>query len=446
MFLIRDNTDLGGIKENEKVVDFKKRLSDSLKTKSNKSKIVTKDSSTKKSTSGKNIVYMLVSTTDKVINGRTYDFLSYINNIVNKDFLSPYAKPILRHHDDHQDSVGRVKSAWHIKHDTKEIISDSQEELPKDVFDFFEAHGAFEKGTGSIIAKANVDDATFQRIQDELDVTVSYGQTCSGATCNICHKDYFGDECEHVARETYTVDGKEMTCTPHMLGLSPLEVSIVNTPANDTSLLYIPNSSTPALTNDSKEEENKNSDKIDNHGEVCKDGSTIEEKTEKTVEVEIKNEDTNIDEKKGDVMFKDLLKKSMLDSLQSIDEKVHDSFGKLFDLLETEEQVSALKEFADTYKGSLQTSENETKEEVVEEEVEETTEDETSSSEEENIEESAESEEKNIEETATEEVEDEKNLVEQEIKDAQEIVKENKVKTVEKTTDQLIIDRIIQNM
>lgn len=359
MLYIKDDTDLGSIKENQKVNDFKKELNDSLMcSDSKKPRKVTdakKKCKTKSHTRCRNVAYMLASTSGKEINNRQYEDADYQRQIMERDWHVPYDRPVLRNHDSYSGNpVGRVKDGWYISHATKTKLL-GNDELPEDVLEFFKDHHCFDDGIGSTILKVSLDDETHERVKDGLDNTVSQGQFATKAVCNICGHDYLSGACEHIAGREYSTDSndesKKVKCVPIISGLEPSEISIVNVPANDTSLIYISSEpSTPALDSQDAKEENKKMEEIDKKTETCNDDTTIENKIasneEKTVEEDQQKQ------KKGDVMFKDLLKKAMADSLNA-SEKVIESFNSLFDKLETEEQITALKDFLDAHQETM---------------------------------------------------------------------------------------------
>ncbi|MDK4523153.1 hypothetical protein [Fusobacterium necrophorum] len=373
MFYIKDDTDLGAIANGQEIKDFKKQLSDSLfcaDSKKPKKVIDAKNIKVKSNTKDRNIVYMLASTSGKEINNRIYSDEDYQLQAENESWQLPYDRPVLRNHDAHDGTpVGRVKDCWYISHASKTKIR-GNDNLPEDVLNFFKDRHCFDDGVGSLILKANLDDETFARVKDGLDNTVSQGQFADEAICNICGNSYFGGSCNHVAGFSYQLDEKDPNslkkCIPSMSGLEPAEISIVNVPANDTSLIYVPNSLPATETNnDSKTDGDKQiSDEIDKTENLCKDDANTENKTS----VEDENIPENIDNNKGDDMFKDLLKKAISDNLNASEEVVN-SFNALFDKLETEEQIKALQDFIDATKKEVAT-EVEDKEENTEDEQE----------------------------------------------------------------------------
>lgn len=289
------------------------------------SSIINKDSSTKMY----GPVYAILSTSAKDINSRNYSYDSLKQNVINHDWTN-YSRPLLRHHNlEDGTSCGRIDKSFFYDHSTKEVTAEfSDSKLKKDVLDYFESKGAFDKGTASTIVELSVDEYTYERMKNGLDNTVSQSSMMSKATCNICGKDYF-DGCQHIAGKSYDIeDGDntvQKTCILQCSDFYPVELSIVNCPGNDSSITYVPNYAKTS-SSDSNDNEPLNDDK----------------------EPEITNKDNkDKNNKMEDSMFKDLLKDALLKNAVEAfkDEKTTELFNKVFDSLETEEQVSAFKDF-----------------------------------------------------------------------------------------------------
>lgn len=249
----------------------------------------------------KNIIYMLATSSDKEINMRTYADDSTRELVENGGWLTPYNKPILKNHDQIDgEPQGRILDSWYIKHNDMSITSSSKNTIPEDVIKFFQDNNCFEEGTGSTILKSFVDDETMKKIKDGYYLTVSQGIYVEDLKCNICGKSIW--ECEHYAGEEYELEDKtKKVCIPTACGkFEAAEISIVNIPANDTSIIYIPNENTQNI-NDNKTNTISDSivPKLDNNKNVILNS--------------IKD-----NKNKGDEMIKDLLIASLLKDMKEI--------------------------------------------------------------------------------------------------------------------------------
>lgn len=185
--------------------------------------------------------YAVMSVSDKIINGRKYSYDSWKQTVIDGSWVKPYNKPILKNHDLYNcEPVGRIQNAFMIDNATKQVVAKSiQEELPQDVINFFDSKGVFSEGTGALICRFTADDHLAARIKSGLDVTVSQSSFMEKATCSICGKDYFGDECTHFAGELYEdkENGIQNVCYIKAEDFDPIELSFVNLPANDVSVI-----------------------------------------------------------------------------------------------------------------------------------------------------------------------------------------------------------------
>ena len=251
-----------------------------------------------------NIIYMLATTSDKKINYRKYDDDSVIEMSDSGSYMTPYNKPVLKNHNDWGgEPLGRALDSFAVDHQTLSYKSPYNSELPEEVIEYFKENNCFKDGKTSIILKCFVDNNTMDKIKDGYYLTVSQGITCSDMICNVCGETFF--KCPHYAGSTYKVNDAETECIPKAIGpFIAEEISIVNIPANDTSIIYVPE----------KKEENENSNitdnknienqaKIDNQENQCKDS---------------KNNNNIKDNKGGSTMLKDLLKKSLLKDMKNV--------------------------------------------------------------------------------------------------------------------------------
>lgn len=284
------------------------------------------------------LYYALVSTAGKIINYRDYDNDSWKKTVIDKLWISPYKKPILYNHDLYFSSPqGRIVNTFFINHQNKEVEACSYKEtLPNEVINFYDSIGSFSEGTGSVIARFQPNDILAERIKNELDLTVSQSSYMSKAVCNICGKNYFSSECTHYPGETYEVeeDGvtKKKMCIVKTYDFEPIELSFVNLPANDTSVVYVYKLNSQ-LNNDSKIIDN-------NH---------ISENIEKDNKEEEKDKKNNDNEKEGGNLqenmedkFKNMLKKTVEDRL-GINDESSESFNKLFDSMNSEQVEEFIK-------------------------------------------------------------------------------------------------------
>lgn len=248
--------------------------------------------------------YALVTTSGKEINSRLYDDSSWAKTVVDKMWLLPYSKPILYNHNLY-DSIpeGRIMNAFLISHSSKSVIQQSlpNEELPQEVIDYYNEIKAFDEGISSIIVNFQPSKFLAHRLDNKLDLTVSQSSYMNQATCNICGQSYYGSSCTHIAGNTYSIeeDGATTTkkCIVTTYDFDPIELSFVNLPANDTSVVYIYEKKDTETNSDAGTEPLNVIDKNTNE-------------TEKGGEENNMNED-----------YKEILKKVVLDSLKVSEEE-----------------------------------------------------------------------------------------------------------------------------
>lgn len=140
-------------------------------------------------------------------------------------WLSPTGKPVLKHHDDERDPIGRVFSADYIQ--TKSGSQFDQDFLnPND-----------DLGSGFIKLGVNIMDAdAIDKILDGRFKHVSTRQVMDFMLCSVCGDKLLTreSECEHYPGQEYTVDesGKAYKCYGITGPLSYREVSLVTLPAD----------------------------------------------------------------------------------------------------------------------------------------------------------------------------------------------------------------------
>lgn len=285
------------------------------------------------------VFYAQLSVSDKTINLRNYDKQSLKDNVIKGDWTKPYNKPMLRNHDIYEQAFGRIQSAWFIDHEDMKVYNSPEDiKLDQKVIDFYIGKDAFKEGSGSTIIAFTADDYTADRIKNGLDNTISQSSYIEKAKCNICGEDFFGGTCMHHAGASYTVkDGDtevEKVCIVYCSDFEPIETSIVNAPANNTSIIFY------------NEDSKGDTDGDVNHKTNVTTDSQKTNNTDKT-----KDSDNGINKNKEmeELMFKDLLKKTLEKTIDSInpEEQFKETFNKLFDSLEKEEQTKALLDFID---------------------------------------------------------------------------------------------------
>ncbi|WP_339061487.1 hypothetical protein [Fusobacterium polymorphum] len=251
-----------------------------------------------------NIIYMLATTSDKKINYRKYDDEAVIEMSDNGSYMTPYNKPVLKNHNDWSgEPLGRALDSFAIDHKTLSYKSPYNSELSEEVIEYFKENNCFKDGKTSIILKCFVDNNTMEKIKDGYYLTVSQGITCSDMICNICGESFF--KCSHYAGSTYKVNDIETECMPKAIGpFIAEEISIVNIPANDTSIIYVPEKKEEPNSVSASDNKNiQNQAQIDNQENQCKDS---------------KNNNNIKDNKGGSTMLKDLLRKSLLKDIKNV--------------------------------------------------------------------------------------------------------------------------------
>lgn len=300
--------------------------------------------------SGKNRFFALLSTSDKEINNRLYDKASWKKTVTDGTWQGvPYAKPMLRNHNLYSGTpFGRIKDSFFVDHDDMTVVNKDNRSIDQSVIDHFKNNGAFNVGTGTVIVEFTADEVSAERINAGLDVTVSQSSFFGKATCSVCNQDYFGGACNHYAGGTYEVEDsnkvkRNVKCLVKTEDFEPVELSIVNIPANDVSSIFVLSPQTGAGSDNSGKEpiidNTKNDDKepkIDDNKIPCNNGNNEEK---------IKAED---------MMFKNLLKDTLKDKIVkeiSDTPELAEKFNAVFDSLETEDQVKTMKDFVDQLVG-----------------------------------------------------------------------------------------------
>ena len=158
-------------------------------------------------------------------------------------FLLPYPKPVLTHHDDFKDPIGRVKSARYVDlthlypaNDVwmhKLSVGGLKDKNTQKAVQYFLKNWQDREdyqGLGYIELVAEITDPdAIQKVLDNRYLTVSTAHSSDAAFCGICMQNWVADGwCEHEPGNSY--DGDECVLVPgkHLYS----EVSYVNKPAD----------------------------------------------------------------------------------------------------------------------------------------------------------------------------------------------------------------------
>lgn len=202
--------------------------------------------------SNEEIVYAIATVSDKPINRRIYPDQFVRETVEDRLWTTPYSRPFLINHDTKVEPLGRVYSQSLYSHKDKKITLG--DEIPEEVVKAFEDRKLFKEGTSSVILGIKTSNWYIQYIKDGTYLTVSQGSGTDEITCNICGKPL--SECEHIPGQKYD----DKTCLAVTGKLFPYEISVVNEPANDTSIMivYDPTSKNISSFNDIKNQKKIN--------------------------------------------------------------------------------------------------------------------------------------------------------------------------------------------
>lgn len=203
-------------------------------------------SSVEKSKKGLVITYDL-SHSGRKINNRIYSTKGQQKGI--ESLISPYPKPILRHHDQNGEPIGRfIGGEWQSLNDEatgflnsdkamldvhNAFTEDDPQKIYKTLKDLNLLNNQDWPGLGRMRVKANItDEEAIKKFLDGRYLTFSAGSTTDRHVCSICDQDWVNDDmCEHRHGKVY--DGE--TCVFITGDFIVLEGSVVNTPADDLS-------------------------------------------------------------------------------------------------------------------------------------------------------------------------------------------------------------------
>ena len=163
--------------------------------------------------------WLVASHSDKLINNRIYK-PSELQKL-GDTYLHPYPKPVLLHHNDESEPVGRIVDAEYVPatdwQRAQQLLGDDVPLPP----------GA----SGALLLKAHITDPqAIQKIEDGRYMTVSIGFSAASLKCSICGQDWVSEgPCEHEFGQIY--DGQLAYGVPE--NMHAMEISFVNVPADD---------------------------------------------------------------------------------------------------------------------------------------------------------------------------------------------------------------------
>ena len=199
-------------------------------------------------TTGKGLIITYdLSHSGRRINNRIYSSVGQRNGI--RSLTEPYAKPILKNHDQSSEPIGRfIGGQWeNLYEDAQRYLNDNQVLLdvhnalasddPLKIYKTLKKANLLEDkkwpGLGRMRVKASItDEDAIKKFMDGRYLTFSAGSTTNRHVCSICETDWISDGmCEHRHGKEY--DGE--TCVFITGDFIVMEGSVVNTPADDLS-------------------------------------------------------------------------------------------------------------------------------------------------------------------------------------------------------------------
>lgn len=187
-------------------------------------------------------IYNIATVSDKEINRRIYPHEYVIKTVMDGGWIKPFNKPLLKNHDEMTEPLGRVVDSFYVNHSDKKCIATSGLGIiPNEVIEDLTNKGMLEKGTGSVILKMIADSVTLEKIKNGIYLTTSQGSVTDAMNCSICGKPI--SKCEHMPGKEYNNE----RCLIITGNLRPVENSIVNAPANDTSIFVVYNKITKKI-------------------------------------------------------------------------------------------------------------------------------------------------------------------------------------------------------
>ena len=183
------------------------------------------------------------------INNRIYTVKGQRDGI--DSIMNPYAKPILTHHDQGQDPIGRFTGGrWESLaseamgffpslNSYMDLQTAFDRDDPEMIFDILNKNSLLTNkswaGMGRMHVSAKISDpVAIEKFMDGRYITFSAGSTTDRHVCSVCQSDWaVGDFCDHRHGKVY--DG--VPCVFITGRFEVLEASVVNTPADDLSQL-----------------------------------------------------------------------------------------------------------------------------------------------------------------------------------------------------------------
>jgi hypothetical protein len=195
------------------------------------------------SPTGQSLLVKIAATHSALRTGNKGFYLPEMMRAGAPSFLVPYKKPVLTHHDDFNDPIGRVQSARYVDLSYRYPVNDiwlnklaagslKDKDLQKAVQYILKEWQNQEEYQGlgyvELIAEITDPDA-IQKILDNRYLTVSTAHSSDAAFCGICMKNWVTDGwCEHEPGETYEDEECVLIPGKHLYS----EVSYVNKPAD----------------------------------------------------------------------------------------------------------------------------------------------------------------------------------------------------------------------
>ena len=188
-----------------------------------------------------------LSHSGRKINNRIYSTKGQQKGI--DSLTNPYPKPILKHHDQNGEPIGRfIGGEWQNLNDEAASFLNSNksmldvhnaftEDNPKKIYETLKDLNLLDNkkwpGLGRMRVQANItDEEAIEKFLDGRYLTFSAGSTTDRHVCSICDQDWVSEGmCEHRHGKMY--DGE--MCVFITGDFIVLEGSVVNTPADDLS-------------------------------------------------------------------------------------------------------------------------------------------------------------------------------------------------------------------
>lgn len=142
-----------------------------------------------------------------------------------------YAAPVLTHHDEYRDPIGRI-----VRADYRTLKSGAELE-----YDYENPESVGERGSGVVTVEAHIlDEDSIEKVLDGRYFTVSVGFSAKDMACSICGNSIFGRKCDHIPMQRYDEEGEPDENGPYLCygitdGIKYRELSFVNTPAQAVS-------------------------------------------------------------------------------------------------------------------------------------------------------------------------------------------------------------------